>query len=513
MEHFKFGFEHEALIHLEREDIIDTFIEVADRWRIEEEREFPYGNYLRKVLGESLGKVHQEEGAPQDGGAQSMDININNNSRRAKDLAKTSHFNERRGPAPLIMDMTWEDRITDCSYLPLRDQDAMLRYFLASIFNHIGPNNFRVTKYYHGKPCPPRLLFPTNQHSNAPFYTVTDDASVKLAPDMDPILFYRTFEDVISDRSAKRPPNHIIQGVEMSSRILTTDDINPSAATTFDAFLTSNTTVHKTLSYWHNRTTSNHVHFSYHDQTFYRNPMTLAKICMVYWYYEPVLLLLVGHWRRRSTYADSMRNQLKAVKNFKNLFFHVDGSNFQEFLSSQGLELDLASVVFLFQNDRYSAFNMYNLAPNSIGTIEVRLKHGSNDPLENKMWMLLLALMFKAAADDSMWITNRSNEFKKSAWDLYAKLELNSEWDSSTKLFLNEAALSDLKAVLNVMKTYVAEDIVWNYWMSVLARLHDIPPSIVGGGAAPAVRKHKTKQTGKHKTTSTLKRSSKPRST
>lgn len=238
--------------------------------------------------------------------------------------------------------------------------------------------------------------------------------------------------------------------------------------------------------------------------------MTLAKVCMVYWYFEPVLLLLVGHWRRRNTYADSMRNQLKMLKHYRNLFFNVDASNIEEFLMSHGLALDLPSIVFLFQTDRYSAFNMYNLAPNSIGTIEVRLKHGSNDPLENKMWMCLFALMFQAAADDKFWISNQSKEFKKSAWDLYAKLEINPQWDTSTKLFLNESTLQDLKVVLETMRTYVDDDLVWNYWMSVLSRLHDVHPTLVGGGRGQRQQRHKKSTVSKKPST---KRPVKPRST
>jgi len=495
MEHFKFGFEHEALIHIDQDNVIDNFVAIADQWRLDEEREHPYGTYLRASLQKTLKDVRRVNNQNAGGtrGMQSivekMEINTTNGS-------QNSHFNERRGPASQLNEQFWHDPITDCTYLPLRDTPAMMRYFMASIFNYVGPNNFKVTQYYHGRPCSPRALLPHKKPSDAPFYTVTEDGSVKLAPDTDPVLFYREFEDVILNRQPMHPPYKIIQGVEMSSRILTIEDVDPSTSTTFDAFLTSNTTAHNAFSFWHNRTTSNHVHFSYHDATYYRNPVTLAKICMVYWYFEPVLLLLVGHWRRRNTYADSMRNQLKTFKHYRNLFFGVDHSNFEQFLATHGLSLDLPSIVFMFQTDRYSAFNMYNLAPKSIGTIEVRLKHGSNDPLENKMWMLLLAFMFKAAADDKMWITNQSNEFKKSAWDLYAKLETNSQWDSSTKLFLNEATLNDLKVVLDVMKTYVGEDIVWNYWMSVLARLHDVPATIVGGGSSRR-KKGSGKQSGK----------------
>jgi hypothetical protein len=504
MEHFKFGFEHEALIHIEQPKAIDYFIDIADMWRQDEEREHPYPSFLRTSLETTLREVSSLP-TKQTGGtirtnrmhskhrmqtvAEAMDINNSEESQNA-------HFNVRHGPAADIDEQYWQDQITNCTFMPIRDASIMLRFLLASTFNQVGPNTFKVTQYYHGKPCWPRPLLPNKKlrDNGVPYYTVTEDASVKLSPTTDPMLFYRTFNEVIMDRPATRPAFKIIPNVEISSRILTIEDVNPNANTTFDAFLTTNTTANGAFSYWHNTTTSNHVHFSYREPSFYRNPTTLAKVCMVYWYFEPVLLLMVGHWRRRSSYAGSMREQFKAVKNYRNLFFNVDASNFEGFLSMMGLELDLPSIVFLFQTGRYSAFNMYNLAPNSIGTIEVRLKHGSNDPLENKMWMLLLAFMFNSAAEDQSWVTNQPNEFKKSAWNLFSKLELNREWETSTKLFLDDSTLYDLKVVLDVMRTYVVEDIVWNYWMSVLSRLHNIPAvfQFQGGGAKAKSKSPKT---------------------
>ncbi len=503
MEDFKFGFEHEALIHIEEPKVINYFIDIADTWRNDEEREHPYPSFLRSSFEKTFREVSRFP-TKQTGGTWTARKNriqtvpdameINNSEE-----PQNSHFNVRYGPASNLDEQQWQDRITNCTFMPIRDASVMLRYLLAATFNHVGPNTFKVTQYYHGKPCWPRPLLPDKRPSESgiPHYTVTEDASVKLSPTTDPMLFYRTFNEVIMDRPATRPSFKIIPGVEISSRILTIEDVNPGAETTFDAFLTNNTSANDAFSYWHNTTTSNHVHFSYRDPSFYRNPRTLAKVCMVYWYFEPVLLLLVGHWRRRATYAGSMREQFKTVKNYRNLFFNVDGSNFEGFISSMDLDLDLPSIVFMFQTSRYSAFNMYNLAPNSIGTIEVRLKHGSNDPMENKMWMLLLAFMFNSAAEDDEWITNQPREFKKSAWNLFGKLELNREWETSTKLYLDDATLYDLKVVLDVMKTYVVEDIVWDYWMSVLSKLHNIPAAVIGGGGGKKSKNKSKRSAGK----------------
>ena len=54
-------------------------------------------------------------------------------------------------------------------------------------------------------------------------------------------------------------------------------------------------------------------------------------------------------------------------------------------------------VVMLFQGDilkretRYAAFNMLNLRPGGIQTVEVRIKQGSTSSKENRLFMLLLA--------------------------------------------------------------------------------------------------------------------------
>jgi len=192
----------------------------------------------------------------------------------------------------------------------------------------------------------------------------------------------------------------------------------------------------------HNKTTSGHVHFSHKkimDTATTRNGATvLAKILYAWWYFEAFFVLLVDknrfkddnfnmtisndiHDNTMVTYEtelleeeshdaesemsfDSRRNQYFGGINIKkqymdkfmtnmmkptNSLFHVQA---QFFPSSE-----YSSTIL-----KYYTLNMTNFdSPTSKRTLEVRLRHGSNDYAEIVQWIKLMGLFMTAAYNNA----------------------------------------------------------------------------------------------------------------
>jgi len=185
---------------------------------------------------------------------------------------------------------------------------------------------------------------------------------------------------------------------------------------------------------FHNRTTSQHVHLSHNDDL--RNPENLLKVCQAWLYFEYVFMNLVPWWRKNNDYCvmmhdvllfdvdtrpdnkflnlltctlDDIKNEIKNhPERFRKLQYkyqepgskdsYCSDEQFQQFLSDP-----LTAVIMCYQGNpkrhssRYAAFNMMNLLPGNIGTIEIRIKHGSNDPEEIDMFVQLYSRFLIAA--------------------------------------------------------------------------------------------------------------------
>jgi hypothetical protein len=291
---------------------------------------------------------------------------------------------------------------------------------------------------------------------------------------------------------------------EIVSPVMTMKDINLKSDSEFDRFM-RNVSANGQFRQWHSDATSNHVHLSYDNPSFFRNPARLLKVCMAYWYFEPVLLMLCRHTRRSNDYCWSLRQFLKGKimsdsdyamhvefgsklyltamsrDRFKEVYhkiFHTATiTNYASILKDLGLSDDYQSIAYLFQHLEYrtSALNLTNLVPGGTGTIEIRIKHGSADTTENKMWIHLLANMFYVAFTDTKLISERwDDKFINSAWDLYDQLASQTHWTKSTSLHINSDIASNLQNVLQIMERYCPDKKVWTYWMNTLTNTHTI---------------------------------------
>ena len=123
------------------------------------------------------------------------------------------------------------------------------------------------------------------------------------------------------------------------------------------------------LEYWNNENTSNHIHLSCMDIpkniNYIAIPSNLVKVCLAWWYFEPVFFHMCDSSRRDNKFCIPLRKILLSRLDRNRL-----GRNFTRYeLFFIGLtETDFSSlenVVKFFQgvtyNDRYAALNLHNL--------------------------------------------------------------------------------------------------------------------------------------------------------
>lgn len=181
--------------------------------------------------------------------------------------------------------------------------------------------------------------------------------------------------------------------------------------------------------------TSNHIHLSciHNSKNVFADPVNTHKICMAWWYFEPIILLLVGHWRRNNGYCVTMRElfRKKDIGHEKQFFFSGDINNFY-----QGVDPNrLTDIMYVFQggitkDHRYKALNLIPLL--GIGTIEVRIKHGSYDAEENVNFILLFGLLMRAAVNNPCVCYFFGGDKIHCLYEIYDKLKQNGEFFQKT---------------------------------------------------------------------------------
>jgi len=246
-------------------------------------------------------------------------------------------------------------------------------------------------------------------------WIITQDPSVTANDGFIP--FYNKFIDRFNLENKKQENKDIINNIEIVSPILTWEQINDDI---LENMLGQNLLKPEINQYLNNATTSNHVHISY-DKLFQRAEITV-KMLMAWWYFEPVFLYLVGYWRRDNEYCSTIYANLKETgvedSIIDNLFFTLNETTLKAKLAEIFPEISegILGLLALFQGEnRYVTFNMLNIF--SYGTIEIRLKHGSADMTENKMYIMLLTYFFKAAMEKQCVTTLYGEEEK----DLFLK--------------------------------------------------------------------------------------------
>jgi hypothetical protein len=211
-------------------------------------------------------------------------------------------------------------------------------------------------------------------------------------------ILYGTTSDFLAGNIVESIPE-LVEQIEIVSPILSYSDFS-TPRSSFNRIMNDVFPV-KGLRYWNNEKTSNHVHISYDDpeliQPSPNKTEFISKVCIAWWWFEPVWMSFVTSWRKNNRYCREMRKIAimdafgtiqKSVKRLK-----------------KGLNKDLVQLymlIHMFQGDigdkgtRYAAFNLLNMVEGGIQTVEVRIKQGSTDANENRMFMMLLAHFFHA---------------------------------------------------------------------------------------------------------------------
>ena len=324
------------------------------------------------------------------------------------------------------------------------------------------------------------------------FWVVTRDSSVdhnryKHRPNL-----YQTLKDMNEDRY-REDRTKIIHHIEIVSPILTMKDVTENIIGTF---INKVAPANDTFMYWNNRTTSNHIHLSCGD--LFKQPANLVKICMAWWWCEPLFMLLCGYWRRDNIYAVGIRRKkASSTKVFRNL----NDTNYKTFFKVNAAaavdnpdEAMRVAIVTYFQGDfsdnealhltRRAALNLCNLFNNK-GTVEVRLKHGSSDAEEITMYIKLLSRMFTNAVAKPCInnIEGSGDDFRNDFWNLQGVLRKVVK----RKEPLNDEDYRLVNTAMNFLTNYFIKndehdaegDAIAKYWKKHINMVHNYDQSLL----------------------------------
>lgn len=293
-------------------------------------------------------------------------------------------------------------------------------------------------------------------------WIVTYDGSVESnpSPPREFIPLYHSVDDLIRSNVANLLPakteKNIVEHIEIVSPVITrkqvTDDYIIKALQIFRG-------KNNELTYFNNEQTSNHIHLS--CGTEFDNPRALYNIYIIWMIIEPLILLSLPYWRRNNIFCKSIyetlnkrfKNNKDRVKKEYNDLINVDLNTNSLFTSvfnnvielrttmqkykypshasypdiptnsyvlnskdPASTEISRMLIASVFQNyigkpsertqykhnrSRYSGLNTLNTLNASLKThtVEVRVKHGSDDPEEIKDFINLLTDLFIVAIE------------------------------------------------------------------------------------------------------------------
>lgn len=252
-------------------------------------------------------------------------------------------------------------------------------------------------------------------------WLITSDFSVGIGSSDIYSSFTKLLQPETNTEKEPSVPSTIVEYIEFVSPVITSEYVNTYLSNVLNDHFCCN----GKFSYWNNATTSNHIHVSLKDA--FRNPEILFKVVMAWWYFEPVFMLMVSGKRRSNGYCDLMRNlidtEINNLDTFKYLVYeylkHTDKPNDNNIILKHIIKLFQGGVK---QVNRYAAFNMLNLLPGSIGTIEFRLKHGSSSGKENVHYINFLMYFILSVVNWEHCITELLDDNQKEyMWNLYEK--------------------------------------------------------------------------------------------
>lgn len=450
----KFGFEYETLVEClstDYEDLYEQMLEIAKMGGLEH------------ICN---GRLH-----------------VGKSKWSPREIAEARHIAEKTNDMSLMKTVMGLEKGANKSAVIERVENILQDFVLASIFNSFNvasTTQFKVASKTHTS-C---LSFDLDGSETLP---ITGAKSWVLVPDISVIhnraidSCYTSFGEVLKNRSYN-PSGEVLNNVEVVSPVLEYQEIKGGYLNSVISNLGGSQGIFKLFN---NEKTSNHIHISYDHPSFKDNLSFFAtKLCMAWLYFEPIFLLLCGHWRRNNMYAISMRLRVKnaLLKKYKDdssiwdIFMNLSSRSYK---AGNGLSETqcIYSLIELFQGEisgektRYAALNLMNLLPGGIQTIEVRIKQGSSDGEESRMFVLLLAEFIRSVMTRECVTDQYNIPFKKKLYNL-AYLLQNEGWDKHTYMGdMSEITKNATKEVWKEFSSYILDDDVRDYWTSVFNKL------------------------------------------
>ena len=339
------------------------------------------------------------------------------------------------------------------------------RNILCKLFNEQIINNkssvdnkhwFQVADGYKKQVCqgPPLSVTPpalTDDIDNKFTWVITHDSSVVEEDETEQVQLLQNMEMV-------SPPLKVVESWDNIS------------------FMISN--VFKNEMAWvsrHNIKTSNHVHFTLCDPTYVNHPTkpiwiykpeALYDMCMAWWHFEPVFMMLCADRRRSNHFCASMHRSIidrheeesfgsngnpadylykiftanndehghkmdavlreltPTTKQFKRQLeeaWYADGDFFNaaDVNNENSALYKLMQIIYFFQghpgehDSRYASLNLLNTITH-VTTIESRLYEGSTDPKAVMSWINLVVLFFSHYSN----LNNIGDEMQNICWHL-----------------------------------------------------------------------------------------------
>lgn len=242
----------------------------------------------------------------------------------------------------------------------------------------------------------------------------------KYYTDIDNIFSEKKYIEFLFDRNC-------IENLELVSPVMCIENYENKINHLFDEILNYHNS--KELYIFNNSTTSNHIHMSFGNLL--ENPKHVYNICLYWLYFEPVIMSFVPYWRHQNFYCQSISFRL-----LRNCSFNKD-KFIDIFKNKQYSNQTLSNIINLFQGDindpntRYSTLNILNLVKGGIGTIEIRVKHGSTDKNELIKYIDLFTKFFCN-------VLNKNKIYSKETIDmLYDSIGDKKKLKKAKKLFFD----------------------------------------------------------------------------
>ena len=255
----------------------------------------------------------------------------------------------------------------------------------------------------------------------------------------------------------------------------------------------------------HNIKTSNHVHFTLcndedsTDPIWIKSPAVLYDMCMAWWRFEPVFMMLCDPQRRSNYFCASMHRSIwdryedetfygesdpsvfleKIFKGDSRLMDSVLGeltpSKYQfkrelekawyadgRFFNADEIQEDnsnvykLMQIIYLFQghpgehDSRYASLNLLNTIT-KVTTIESRLYEGSTDAKEVMSWINLIVLFFSSYAQ----VLSQSPDIREKCWSMNTFMYYIDWADLENDVVVNEGDTQDIQQLHNMVTAFV----------------------------------------------------------